>query len=56
MIINRAAEPTLHRYLSNFPAVGITGPRQSGKSTLLQHYLPNYQYVSFDDDQALKLL
>lgn len=48
MYIQRVAEKTLHRYLSTFPVVGITGPRQSGKSTLLQHALPNYRYVSFD--------
>ncbi len=45
----RAAESTLNRFLSSFPVVGITGPRQSGKSTLLLHSLPDYKYVTFDD-------
>lgn len=45
----RIAELTLQRYLNVFPVVGITGPRQSGKSTLLRHLLPNYTYLTFDD-------
>lgn len=45
----RIAEPTLRRYLDIFPVVGITGPRQSGKSTLLRHLLPEYTYLTFDD-------
>jgi len=47
--IKRHIESTIKRYLKLFPAVGITGPRQSGKTTLLQHMLKNYRYVSFDD-------
>lgn len=35
--------------LDNFPAILITGPRQSGKSTFLQHVLKDTRYVSFDD-------
>ncbi len=47
--ISREAEPTLLKYLKIFPVVGITGPRQSGKSTLLRTLLKDeYQYVSFD--------
>ena len=36
----RMVETTLKNYLQYFPVVGLTGPRQSGKSTLLQHILP----------------
>jgi predicted AAA+ superfamily ATPase len=35
--------------LEQFSAIGLTGPRQSGKSTLLRKLLPNYQYITFDD-------
>jgi predicted AAA+ superfamily ATPase len=45
----RAVESMLYRYLSAFPVVGVTGPRQSGKSTLLRHALPDYTYLTFDD-------
>lgn len=45
----RQIEPIVDKYLKAFPVLGLTGPRQSGKSTLLQHLLKNYTYVSFDD-------
>ena len=48
----RQAESLLKRYLNAFPVVGMTGPRQSGKSTLAQHALPDYTYVTFDDLQS----
>jgi predicted AAA+ superfamily ATPase len=47
--ITRTIEQKLLEYITFFSVVGITGPRQSGKSTLLRHCLPEYQYVSFDD-------
>ena len=48
--IPRTIEPVLHNHLSAFPVVGLTGPRQSGKSTLLHQLLgQEYQYVTFDD-------
>jgi predicted AAA+ superfamily ATPase len=47
--LTRVAELTLRRYLNAFPVVGVTGPRQSGKSTLLRHMLSEYQYITFDD-------
>lgn len=52
--LHRILEQSLARYIQAFPVVGITGPRQSGKSTLLKHALINhYQYVSFDDDEKI---
>jgi len=45
----RVAELTLRRFLKVFPVVGVTGPRQSGKSTLLRHIFPEYTYLTFDD-------
>ena len=56
MYLTRALEPTLARYLSSFPVVGIAGPRQSGKSTMLVQTLgKKYEYVTFDDFAALQL-
>ena len=34
---------------SKFPIVTLTGPRQSGKSTLLKSVLTDYNYVSMED-------
>ena len=47
--IHRAIEPVIKEYLTAFPVIGLTGPRQSGKSTLLQSILKKYTYVTFDD-------
>lgn len=32
-----------------FPIVSLTGPRQSGKSTLVRNSFPDYRYVSLED-------
>lgn len=49
MYIHRELEQLLLEAISQFPSVLITGPRQAGKSTLLQHTLKNYKYVTLDD-------
>jgi predicted AAA+ superfamily ATPase len=46
--ISRIAESTIKKHLKVFPVVGVTGPRQSGKSTMLINTL-DYEYVTFDD-------
>lgn len=49
MYIQRALEPRLKKALAQFPACLITGPRQSGKSTLLKTSLSEYRYITFDN-------
>jgi len=50
----RVLEEKVKKYLKNFSVVGITGPRQSGKSTLLKHLFgKEYTYVTFDDYQIM---
>lgn len=46
--IPRALAPTLSSILKTFPAVLITGPRQSGKSSLLSHELPDALHFNLD--------
>lgn len=38
-----------------FPVVSVTGPRQSGKSTLVQHVFPDYGYVNLEDEATRNL-
>jgi predicted AAA+ superfamily ATPase len=45
----RSAEPSLRRALAAYPVTVLTGPRQSGKSTLLRHALPGWRRVSLED-------
>ncbi len=48
MWINRDITPVLQRAWSQFPAVVLTGARQSGKSSLARRLLPEADYVTFD--------
>lgn len=48
-MIERTSKELLLRLASQFPVVGIIGPRQSGKSTLAQSVFPDKRYISFDD-------
>ena len=48
-MIKRTAEEALLRLASQFPIVGVTGPRQSGKTTLARAVFPGKRYVTFDD-------
>ena len=54
-MIKRASEKTLLRLASQFPIIGVTGPRQSGKSTLTKAVFPNKRYVTFDDKTMREL-
>ena len=47
--INRKLERTLHEAAQYFPVIAVTGPRQSGKSTLLGHLFPEAVKFSMKD-------
>jgi hypothetical protein len=47
--IPRNAESRLQHFASGYPVVVVTGPRQSGKSTLVRHAFPDLHYVSLED-------
>ena len=51
--IARKVESTLKRLAESFPVVGITGPRQAGKTTLAKYHFPNKPYVSLEDPDQL---
>ena len=48
-MIERTLQIKLLELTKKYPIVTLTGPRQSGKSTLLRHAFPDYKYVSLED-------
>lgn len=48
-MIIRQAQETLLRLARGFPILVITGPRQSGKTTLARVTFPDHEYVSLED-------
>ncbi len=47
-MIPRLAAPRVLRLLEGFPVVTVTGPRQSGKTTLVRTLLPHKPYVTLE--------
>lgn len=45
----REALPTLKRLAAQYPVVTLTGPRQSGKTTLAKTTFPSHRYVSLEE-------
>ena len=54
-MITRVAKTALLRLASQFPVIGIIGPRQSGKSTLAKMVFPQKKYITFDDKSLREL-
>jgi len=53
MYLPRALQKTFQQALASFPALLITGPRQSGKTTFLKQSMNNAaHYISFDDPMS----
>src|SRR5712691_711091 len=48
-MLKRAAAAALRRLARYYPAVALTGPRQSGKTTLARATFPRKPYVSLED-------
>ncbi len=49
MFIPRNLQSALQRLIRQYPILAVTGPRQSGKTTLLKRQFPDYQYVSLEN-------
>lgn len=54
-MISRSSTATLLRLARGFPIVAITGPRQSGKTTLARQAFPDKPYLSLEDPDVLAL-
>lgn len=48
-MIARDIQAKILSLASKYSVITLTGPRQSGKSTLLRHSFPEYEYVSLED-------
>ncbi|ALO17357.1 hypothetical protein L21SP5_03762 [Salinivirga cyanobacteriivorans] len=54
-MIKRNLADKLKYFVSKYPIVTVTGPRQSGKTTLIKSIFPDYEYVNFEDPDMLLL-
>ena len=48
-MIKRKLSEKLIYYAEKYPVVSITGPRQSGKTTLAKSTFPDYEYITLED-------
>ncbi len=53
-LLPRSLAPTVRVALTDTPVVLITGPRQSGKTTLVRQLEPERAFVTLDDPAALR--
>ena len=51
MIFKRKMQKTLEEF-SKLPVVGVFGPRQSGKTTLVKEAFPGHKYLNFEDPRV----
>ncbi len=49
MVIHRNIEKAIKKEAKKYPVLALTGPRQSGKTTLLLHLFPEYEYLSLEN-------
>lgn len=52
-LINRSLESTIKEVYNHFPVITLTGPRQSGKTTLCRMAFPDMPYVNLEDLSTL---
>ena len=53
--IDRSIEAEFARVCKEYPVVTITGPRQSGKTSLAKHYCDGYNYANLESPEIRKL-
>lgn len=52
-MFERSLSTVLLESVRTFPAILLTGPRQSGKTTLLKHLFPEYSYINLEAPDTL---
>ncbi|WP_257202923.1 ATP-binding protein [Corynebacterium cystitidis] len=53
--IPRDLSSTISQFMEWFPVVSVTGPRQSGKSTLIREQLADFTYLNLEDPAVRSL-
>ncbi len=51
--IKRQVEQRIKQLFESFPLIFLTGPRQSGKTTLLKHLFPDFNYFNLETPATL---
>lgn len=49
MVVQREITNSIKQTKDKYPILAVTGPRQSGKTTLLKSVFPDYRYVSLEN-------
>jgi uncharacterized protein len=49
MTLKRAIKKPIQNMLLKYPVIAVTGPRQSGKTTMLKTEFPDYRYVNLEN-------
>lgn len=49
LMVSRVLISAINKVGKKYPVISVTGPRQSGKSTLIKNMFPKYKYVSLED-------
>lgn len=49
MIVKREIASAINFLIDKYPIIAVTGPRQSGKTTLLKSMFPEYRYISLEN-------
>jgi predicted AAA+ superfamily ATPase len=52
LMIPRTLLPTIRLVATEYPVVSLTGPRQSGKTTLVRAAFPRHSYVSLEEPDS----
>lgn len=52
MEVQRSIKAAIDELIGKYPVIALTGPRQSGKTTLLKKAFFDYQYVNLEDPEV----
>lgn len=51
-MIRRSLSETVLKFAGKYPVVSVTGPRQSGKTTLVKSLFPKHKYISLENPET----